>query len=263
MNSTNCSLALVPYTLPDGSIGTVEMPVIHRLRKQGKKQIPCAYYVPIIRIPLDTKEKRKLISYSFSYLGHLARITAQELEGYPFTDKVLASIKNILSEYSLSFAQSACFNRKDWINGNEALLSNKLFPPYLSLQTAWKLLRETAPFDPLTYLDKRLLIPLEFLADKKLIGQGQKVLTEIQAKYNFRRDFAKLYLGDVIATQTNLPLNRVNSWATSWKAETNKLKRNLQLEDCDCGYDWFQPGFETLSAQYFPNNAAVQAILSR
>lgn len=262
MNSTNCRLITVYCPLPDGTVESCIVPVIHRLRQNQRKQIPCAYYIPVIRLPLDPKVKRKLISYTFTYLGHLTRTTQEELEGYPFTVKDLASIRCLLPEYGLSLSPSVCSNKKDWINGNEFLLSERLFPPYLSLQKAWELLLRTDCFDPLTYLDKRLLIPLEYLTEKRIITQGQKTLKELLVDYGYQRDLTTLYLGDVIATQTNLPVNRANFYATTWKAATKKLVNHFHLESCNCGYNWFQPGFERLSTQFFPDNNAIQELLS-
>lgn len=262
MNSTNCRLITLSCPLPDGTVESCIVPVIHRLYRNQRREIPCAFYVPVIRLPLEPQVKRKLISYTFTYLGHLAQMTESELTNYPFTDRDFNCIKSILSTFGLSLSPTLHRTKKDWINGNENLLSERLFPPYLSLRTAWKILLQTESCAPLSYLDKRLLIPLEYLTEKRIITQGQKVMKELFVDYGYQRDLTTLYLGDIIATQTNLPVNRANFYASLWKTETKKLVNKFHLESCNCGYNWFQPGFEKLSAQFFPDNNAIQEILS-
>ena len=266
MNTVKCTLVPTLVTDLTGTRHTRDVPVINLKVRKVSRPIPCAYFLPVMRLPLETRIKRMLLSYNLTYTGQLACSRADEISiACTFGDKSLNKVKEAMAPYFLSFISDETKRTypSRWFTGKEELFCNQFFPPYLSLQTAWKLLFESVYPDPLTMIDKRLLIPLELLSiPPVVINTGKKILSSLQERYHYRRDYSTLYLGDIIAAQTNIASNRNNFNAVRWRAEIHKLADKFQLNDCNCGYDWFQPGFEKLSRQYFPDPDSVKAVLN-
>ncbi|MDD4555721.1 MAG: DNA-directed RNA polymerase subunit alpha C-terminal domain-containing protein [Alphaproteobacteria bacterium] len=210
------------------------------------------YFVPIEQLKLSQRTLNFLRYLNCPYLGEVLMYSEEDvLKFRNIGEKSLKELKEILKKFELTFSHS--FEHVDWLPDNHMEISQKYFPPFISVEKAFELFWQGKVFDiRKSEINEGLLIPLTFIP------------TFASRHFNWLSEMGYTLVGDLVSSlqlqaRKQYKANRPNYFNAFYD-----LIEKLGFEYKDCSVNWKSAGdIYSLSAKKFPNQELVIAFIEK